>query len=76
MRAEYERVYMRRGHVAHLKALGDLSVLCAKWHQPAHWWLGTGSQEEIDHAAAMPLCKSCEQLYVTTAALNYGKGES
>jgi len=75
--SEYERVYTTWGRVAHLMPLGgEGTVLCGnrRYVMPKYWWHGTGSQEEIDLAQRQPLCKNCEQAYVTLAALNYGNG--
>ena len=77
MRSEYERVYTLWGRVAHLMLLGsEGAVLCQTYTQPRSWWFGIGDQNEIDRAARMPLCRKCEQSYVTLAALNYGKGSA
>ena len=55
------RAYTRSGRVAHL--LGpDGHALCppmSEW--PAEVWLGTGSAEETERAAALPVCVGCER---------------
>jgi hypothetical protein len=58
------RVYTRRGASAHLipPADPDLStavVLCPLRLKLGESWLGTGSQDERDHAASLPVCKWC-----------------
>jgi hypothetical protein len=54
----WTRVYKRGQREAHIKEL----VYSAHARKPDRWfdgWLGTGSQEEYDRAAAMPLCPHC-----------------
>ena len=58
------RVCTRTGKVAHLlspvQTIRNGSVLC---HVLPEWfteWHGTGSQSETDRAAALPLCRRCE----------------
>lgn len=63
--SECTRVYIRRGTRAHWMSPlespnhsgGVLCSLLPKWPDE---WLGTGSQNEIEHATSMPLCKVCE----------------
>jgi hypothetical protein len=59
------RVYTRTGKTAHLmspvQSIRNGSVLCSR--VTPEWfteWHGTGSQNEIDRAASLPLCKRCE----------------
>jgi protein-tyrosine phosphatase len=60
--AECTRVCTRRGRVAHLlpptSPVAHGSVLCPV-EAPWEGWLGTGSQQECDRAAALPLCTNC-----------------
>lgn len=54
------RAYARHGTMAHLLEPGDQAsagsvALCGS-HAP---WLGTGSQDEYEKAAALPLCGRC-----------------
>jgi len=73
--APLTRVYRSGDHVAHLRedvAPGE-NILCRKYTDlgdPApgstgsytpERWRGTGSQAEYDTAAAMPLCRECEE---------------
>jgi hypothetical protein len=56
----WTRVYRARGKVAHISELIYVAHLSA----PSSWddsegWYGTGSQEEYETAAAMPLCPKC-----------------
>lgn len=55
------RAYTRSGKVAHL--LGpDGHALCptmSEW--PPEVWLGAGSDEEKERAAALPACHGCER---------------
>ena len=53
-----QRVYLPGRKVAHLTDQGTVSY-CRIW-SPAGFW-GTGSQEEYETAAALPLCKSCRK---------------
>lgn len=58
------RVYTRTGGVAHLMSpvtsIRNGSVLCDRvlpeWFTD---WHGTGSQDEADRAAALPVCRYC-----------------
>jgi hypothetical protein len=75
MHADYERRYFRTGGVAHLVPIGSEISLCNRWSGWEHRWLGTGSQDEIDRARELTMCRRCEQAFVTIAALNYGKGQ-
>jgi hypothetical protein len=60
----YTRVYVGRGKKAHLRPNDSGRYFVARcgvapaWYDPNGWY-GTGSQEEIDKAKAMPLCKRC-----------------
>jgi hypothetical protein len=66
--SEFTRVYLSRGKVAHLKgnwtARQWFTAPCGAspaWYEP-HGWYGTGTQEEIEKAAGLPLCKRCVKL--------------
>jgi protein-tyrosine phosphatase len=60
---ECTRVYTPAGRRAHLLPVTSVlprgSVLCRVDPPWDHGWLGTGSQEEHDRAAALPVCTSC-----------------
>lgn len=63
----YERRYISAtAKAAHLVAPAELSAfnhtptaLCGMWAWSASDWWGTGSQEEAERAASMPVCKTC-----------------
>ena len=63
---ECPRVYTPRGRMAHLLRPGDqpsagrAPALCLRYPRPGASWLGTGSQDEYDKAAALPLCGKCD----------------
>lgn len=62
----HDRVYTGpRGKVAHLipgSSPGYVSrALCGLWAWARSDWKGTGNQTEYDHAAALPLCQTCER---------------
>jgi len=64
---ECTRVYVPRGRVAHLIRPGDAAglmlpgaSLCG--HGGRCGWLGTGSQDEHEAAARLPLCSRCAYL--------------
>lgn len=59
----YVMVYTRRGTVTHFAyysgMTGNRLALC---HAHPRWpdnWFGTGNQDEIDKAEALPLCARC-----------------
>lgn len=56
---ECTRIYVPTGKVAHLRTpwASHGQPLCPA--DPAWAWRGTGSQEEYEHAATLPLCKRC-----------------
>jgi hypothetical protein len=56
----WTRVYRRRGREAHLRELTAFTG-CGGPRFSRDWdgWLGTGCQEEYEHAAALPLCRRC-----------------
>ena len=61
-RERFSRVYYGpRARAAHL--LSSRSVMnfavCGVYAGTSAGWLGTGSQDERDHAAALPLCEDC-----------------
>ena len=61
----YTRVYTSAAaRVAHLRPdwRGGDRVLCPAESRLLVGWLGTGSQEEYDRAAALPTCKRCEKI--------------
>jgi hypothetical protein len=62
--AQCTRVYTRTGRVAHLmspvQSIRNGSVLCSVLPEWFTEWHGTGSQREIETAAALPVCKRCE----------------
>lgn len=64
MTITYERRYFPAGKVTHLLGAHDWSgaqvphALCGLWAWKVYW-RGTGSQDEYDRAAALPICKSC-----------------
>jgi hypothetical protein len=61
------RVYLRSGRVAHLldesssPNVGTDEALCGIWAGfGSAVWLGTGTQDEHERAAELPLCSRCE----------------
>lgn len=65
---EYTLVYSHAGEHSHLLCLNDTvrwgETLCTATSAAVEeannrTWLGTGSQEEIDRALKLPLCKIC-----------------
>jgi len=62
--SNYTRIYLPRGKVAHLRPNDGGRYVVARcgltppWYDP-HGWHGTGSQDEIDKAKDMRLCKRC-----------------
>lgn len=56
-------VYTRRGGVTHVLPFAMHAayptVLCGRELQWGEYWLGTGTQDEIDKARRMPLCIRC-----------------
>jgi hypothetical protein len=63
----YARVYAPNGKMTHLLPPGDRPsvgypvALCRRPPPLFTSWLGTGSQAEYDHAAALPACPRCER---------------
>lgn len=62
---ECTRAYAPRGKMAHLlpgtpQSGKYASTLCLRYPRPGASWLGTGSQDEYDKAAALPLCGKCD----------------
>jgi hypothetical protein len=57
-------VYTRAGRRAHLLAPSqspndpDIPAFCRIWPE-RDGWLGTGSQDEWEKAASLPVCKDC-----------------
>jgi hypothetical protein len=52
----YTRIYRFRGREAHLR---EATCRTALRFRDYDGWLGTGSQAEYEHAAALPLCAAC-----------------
>lgn len=57
----HARVYGKTGRFAHLVPLGEepsgyVIVMC---RLGGRQWLGTGSQDEYDRAASLPVCGQC-----------------
>lgn len=52
--------------VAHFVPYGDRLALCRK--APEWEWLGTGDMDEVDVAAALPLCLECRRITTKTQA--------
>lgn len=60
---QYERMYLRRGRRAHLISpsfYGQRVAVCGRYPWPEEF-RGTGTQDEYDRAAALPLCSLCER---------------
>lgn len=61
----WSRVYRKGGRKAHLVHYEGLWIACDDLADPkmgepsAGSWLGTGSQQEYDRAASLPLCLAC-----------------
>lgn len=54
------RVYLPRGTKSHV-ALSSHWLACERVYAvPGEHWRGTGSQEEYERAAELPLCKRCQ----------------
>lgn len=65
--ADYDRVYLPYGKLAHLKApYNTMSAVCLRMPGCRGEWLGTGSQDEHDRAASLPLCRRCQHFLRTT----------
>lgn len=62
---QFTAVYLPRGGVTHLLPLGDSPnegyavALCGTQPQWAHYWFGTGSEQEYAEACSRPLCSRC-----------------
>lgn len=63
---EAVRLYSRRGRTAHLRPPGAVAanwssgVECGAWPDGGRsGWLGTGSDEEREHAKSLKLCRKC-----------------
>ena len=60
---EWTRVYRSGGRHAHLREESGGLIACSVWRfREGGWeagWLGTGSQDEYEHAAGLPLCLGC-----------------
>lgn len=56
----WTRVYKRGGRYAHLRRPdGSQVIACSCADGTEDCWLGTGSQAEYEHAAALPLHPGC-----------------
>jgi hypothetical protein len=64
-KADYTRIYTRRGMVAHLSPnwRGYKGALCPVVPSWPGEWLGTGSQAEYELAAGLPTCKRCYEAF-------------
>lgn len=67
MTRNFTRVFLSRGRVAHLldesrsPNVGTDEALCGAWAGLGQAvWLGTGTQDEHERAAELPLCLRCE----------------
>jgi hypothetical protein len=69
---ELDRMYLRRGRVAHLMTTwtsGRSTALCGAsptWPERDEAWRGTGSQDEYDRARELPTCLHCERIEQTS----------
>jgi hypothetical protein len=66
--ADYVRLYAPHGKLAHLSPpWAWREVLCRPdgSRQPQAW-LGTGSQDEYDRAASLPLCGRCALIWAAS----------
>lgn len=55
----WTRVYRLNGKVAHIEELLYSAHPFMPWMDDRDGWFGTGSQEEYERAAEMPLCPRC-----------------
>jgi hypothetical protein len=70
----HERRYTWGGRVAHVLWVGRTmqpyaAALCGRQPQLFDAWRGSGSQDEEDKAAAMPLCRICAEVLAARAFL-------
>jgi hypothetical protein len=65
MMERYMLRYVPKGTRAHLlpNGMSNSKAVCGLYPWTTGWW-GTGSQEEYDRAANLPLCQRCAQLRV------------
>jgi hypothetical protein len=56
------RLYLHASAVAHL-GYSPRGVFCDVMPQLGEDWYGTGSQDEYDKAARMPLCRRCQNIW-------------
>lgn len=72
-RATFTRIYLPHGKYAHLSKDGGfheamceefLGIEDPRWHPPEVWH-GTGSQDEIEQAARMPVHPECLKIMET-----------
>lgn len=62
---DHQRVYLRESHKVHLLHpsesvnIGYPLALCKLQPQLGDSWRGTGSQNEINRARSLPLCRKC-----------------
>jgi hypothetical protein len=55
----WTRVYLPYGRLAHLREIHSQCRVRYRDDEPSERWLGTGTQEEYEHAAELPLCLEC-----------------
>lgn len=73
----YETKYSRVCHLLHASH-GPSDIAEVECGDLRREWLGTGSQNEIERAAALPLCADCEKAWALSivrrlfAAINAG----
>jgi hypothetical protein len=59
LNSPYEWRFTAGGSVVHaLRKAGDSRALCGRY-RPASLWMGTGSQDEYETAAALSSCEKC-----------------
>jgi transposase len=59
--SDWDRMYTARtAHLVRRTHYGSRVSACGRFPWPNEW-LGTGSQDEYERAAALPLCKLCEK---------------
>lgn len=70
----WTRIYRVRGREAHL---AEATCAVQSRHRDYDGWRGTGTQDEWEHAAALPLCWECfayREAYVDDERLGTGHG--
>lgn len=53
--------YRNHGHLAHIVPFGREATMCGIVDDFLDPLLGTGTFDEIEHAASLPLCGFCQQ---------------